>query len=180
MYEDLVAGLRICADGETSCSGCAYSRHDPNDPAYVRYCGIIRDSADAIEDLNRRLSEHTNAVRCLQCIHRRQPDGWCGFLQVRIRDDEFTCGNGERSIAKEFLNRKTVIDTVLDQMEKSNDPAEMRKRLMDIDVPEVKPVTHGTWIPVDDLEDAFDCSECVAMVSRRTNFCPRCGADMRR
>jgi len=36
----------------------------------------------------------------------------------------------------------------------------------------------GHWIPVDDKNDAFDCSECIAMVARKTNYCPRCGAKM--
>ena len=26
---------------------------------------------------------------------------------------------------------------------------------------------HGEWLPVDDLEDTFDCSECDAMVAKR-------------
>ena len=37
---------------------------------------------------------------------------------------------------------------------------------------------HGYWIPVDDKHDAWDCSECVAMVQKPTNFCPRCGSEM--
>ena len=37
----------------------------------------------------------------------------------------------------------------------------------------------GHWIKVDDEEPiAYDCSECVAMVSRRYRFCPDCGAKM--
>lgn len=36
----------------------------------------------------------------------------------------------------------------------------------------------GHWIPVDDKNDAFDCSECIAMVARKSNYCPRCGAKM--
>ena len=36
----------------------------------------------------------------------------------------------------------------------------------------------GHWIPVDEDNDAFDCSECIAMVARKTNYCPRCGAKM--
>lgn len=39
-------------------------------------------------------------------------------------------------------------------------------------------VKHGRWIPVDEKEDAFDCSECDAMVQRRCKFCPGCGAIM--
>lgn len=37
----------------------------------------------------------------------------------------------------------------------------------------------GHWLKVDDEEPiAYDCSECVAMVSRRYRFCPDCGAKM--
>lgn len=43
---------------------------------------------------------------------------------------------------------------------------------------DVAPVRHGRWLPVDELEDAFDCSECDAMVSKRLNYCPKCGAKM--
>lgn len=37
---------------------------------------------------------------------------------------------------------------------------------------------HGEWLPVDDALDAFDCSECDAMVQRKHNYCPKCGAKM--
>ena len=36
----------------------------------------------------------------------------------------------------------------------------------------------GYWIQVDDIADAFDCSECDARVSRKYNYCPKCGAKM--
>lgn len=42
--------------------------------------------------------------------------------------------------------------------------------------PANKPI--GRWIPVDDKFDAFDCSECGAMVSKQLNYCPECGAAM--
>lgn len=35
------------------------------------------------------------------------------------------------------------------------------------------------WIKVDDENDAFDCSECGAMVKRRCLYCPGCGSKMR-
>lgn len=31
------------------------------------------------------------------------------------------------------------------------------------------------WIVVDEMNDAFDCDNCPAMVSRPYNYCPRCG-----
>lgn len=43
---------------------------------------------------------------------------------------------------------------------------------------DVVEVRHGEWIPVDEKRDAFDCSECDAMVSRTMNYCPNCGARM--
>lgn len=36
----------------------------------------------------------------------------------------------------------------------------------------------GEWLPVDDKNDAWDCSLCGAMVGRKTNYCPRCGRRM--
>ena len=48
-------------------------------------------------------------------------------------------------------------------------------RIPAADVAEVRP---GEWIPVDEKRDAFDCSECDAMVSRMMNYCPNCGARM--
>lgn len=40
------------------------------------------------------------------------------------------------------------------------------------------PVVHGRWLPVDEKNDAFDCSECDIMVQKRLNYCPNCGAKM--
>lgn len=39
-------------------------------------------------------------------------------------------------------------------------------------------IRHGRWLPVNEKEDAFDCSECDAMVQQKHNFCPKCGAKM--
>ncbi len=33
----------------------------------------------------------------------------------------------------------------------------------------------NSWIVVDELNDAFDCDICPAMVKRPYNYCPRCG-----
>lgn len=43
---------------------------------------------------------------------------------------------------------------------------------------DAEPVRHGEWLPVDELYDAFDCSECDAMVHKPCNYCPKCGAKM--
>jgi len=57
-----------------------------------------------------------------------------------------------------------------------SEAAEMIAQLPAADVVEVR---HGRWLPVDDKMDAFDCSECDAMVSKRMNYCPNCGAKMK-
>lgn len=41
-----------------------------------------------------------------------------------------------------------------------------------------EPAKYGYWLPVDEKEDAFDCSECDAMVQKKHNFCPKCGVRM--
>ena len=42
---------------------------------------------------------------------------------------------------------------------------------------EAVPVVHGEWIFVGyGKPDAWDCSECNAMVGRKYNFCPNCGS----
>lgn len=48
------------------------------------------------------------------------------------------------------------------------------------DLPSVTPQRpRGEWIKVDDEEPiAYDCSECNSMVSRKYNYCPKCGAYM--
>lgn len=35
------------------------------------------------------------------------------------------------------------------------------------------------WFEVDDKHDAFDCSNCGAMVGRKCLYCPGCGAKMK-
>lgn len=37
----------------------------------------------------------------------------------------------------------------------------------------------GEWLPVDNTQNAFDCSLCDAMVSRKCLYCPGCGAKMK-
>ena len=43
---------------------------------------------------------------------------------------------------------------------------------------EAEPIRYGEWLPVDDKNDAFDCSECDVMVMKKHNYCPNCGARM--
>ena len=41
--------------------------------------------------------------------------------------------------------------------------------------PVVEEIPYIEWLPVDEEDDAFDCSNCGAMVTRRYNYCPLCG-----
>ena len=43
---------------------------------------------------------------------------------------------------------------------------------------EAEPTRFGEWLPVDEKNDAFDCSECDVMVMKKHNYCPNCGAKM--
>lgn len=60
-----------------------------------------------------------------------------------------------------------------------NDSVEMIavKAMIDC-APTINTERHGEWLPVDELYDAFDCSECDAMVHKPCNYCPKCGAKM--
>lgn len=53
--------------------------------------------------------------------------------------------------------------------------ADMRRRMGFKDTGNV---IHGQWLYVDGLKDAFDCSICGAMVKKKHDFCPKCGAMM--
>ena len=44
---------------------------------------------------------------------------------------------------------------------------------------EAEPIRYGEWLPMDDKNDAFDCSECDVMVMKKHNYCPNCGAKMK-
>lgn len=47
---------------------------------------------------------------------------------------------------------------------------------------DVRPVVRGRWvygIVRADIPIPLECSACEWQVTRRTNFCPNCGADMR-
>lgn len=71
---------------------------------------------------------------------------------------------------------KAIANDLPEQVRYSREDAGDCIRYMD--AADVAPVRHGRWVPVDEEEDAFDCSECNAMVRRRHNFCPNCGAKM--
>ena len=50
----------------------------------------------------------------------------------------------------------------------------------DCPIIEVSPrqVQIGEWIAVDPSHDAFDCSNCTAMVRHKVQYCPKCGSYM--
>ena len=52
MYEELIKALRHCAN--SSCEHCAYLKQDEN--CFVKFCGILKEAADAIEDLENKLN----------------------------------------------------------------------------------------------------------------------------
>lgn len=52
---------------------------------------------------------------------------------------------------------------------------------------EAKPVIHGEWIVHEWAEESegylipnFECSQCHTWERKKSNFCPECGADMRK
>ena len=57
------------------------------------------------------------------------------------------------------------------------------ERILDTIPPaDVRPVKRGRWvygIVRADIPIPLECSACEWQVTRRTNFCPNCGADMR-
>ena len=55
-----------------------------------------------------------------------------------------------------------------------------REAILNAPTFEAEPIRYGKWLPVDDKNDAFDCSECDVMVMRKHNYCPNCGAKMRK
>ena len=49
---------------------------------------------------------------------------------------------------------------------------------------DVKPIVYGNWVPIDDEpHEDFECDRCGYIICGEefaTNFCPNCGADMRK
>ena len=66
MYDELIASLEVCSSNSEECTGCEYSRPDPSDPCYVRYCGIIEEAAKAIKTLQSELRNCRNEL-CYRC-----------------------------------------------------------------------------------------------------------------
>lgn len=67
------------------------------------------------------------------------------------------------------------------------DKCDAKRRLGDIPTADVQPVVHGHWIKTGqsficpDKFICYSCSECGYDIEKiKFNYCPNCGADMRR
>lgn len=73
MYEDLIKALRDCAND--SCEHCAYLKQGEN--CFVKFCGILQDAADAIEELKNNVEQYKlylqDAIKDLQSAHKELP-----------------------------------------------------------------------------------------------------------
>lgn len=69
-----------------------------------------------------------------------------------------------------FMN--PIIDTLARYEEIGLTPEEI------VQLSDKEHIEHGEWIPVDEMEDAFDCSICDAMVMFRYAYCPKCKSRM--
>ena len=110
MYEALINSLRVCAGNDISCEGCLFAKQDPNEPAYVRYCGIIQEAADALEKLAKENESMEHVIHCCQCKFWNEKNGKCGISLEIIDDPNFFCANGEKDLSKEYIDRKTLLD----------------------------------------------------------------------
>lgn len=180
MYEALISSLRVCAGNDISCEGCLFAKQDPNAPAYVRYCGIIQEAADALEKLTKENESMEHVIHCCQCKFWNEKNGKCGISLEIIDDPNFFCANGEKDLSKEYIDRKTLLQTAIDMVGHGCYAWELADRIAELEPANARQVVNGMWLAVDDMEDAFDCSRCGAMVQKRVNFCPRCGADMQK
>lgn len=91
----------------------------------------------------------------------------------------------------ELPTENTEDGEVIADVRKANEYLEHNKQLslfvQLIEAVEVAEPKRGRWIkyvsPIpeeDDGVEAWDCSECSAMVNYPTNYCPKCGARMER
>ena len=61
------------------------------------------------------------------------------------------------------------------------------QNLKDVPAADVREVVHGKWIPVTNGRGGSECNQCHAYapshqcgVEYKSNYCPNCGADMRK
>lgn len=180
MYEALINSLRICSNDDSDCLGCVYSKTYPNEPMFITECGILDEAADALEDLSKKNESMEQVVHCWQCMFWNERNGKCGVTLDIIDDPDFFCAHGDRDLSKDYVDKETVIRAVIDLMPSGADLTEILDCIGGLEPADVRPVLNGMWLAVDDKDDAFDCSRCGAMVQKRVNYCPRCGASMRK
>lgn len=85
-------------------------------------------------------------------------------------------------MADDLISRQALLDA-FDEFEPAEEYEyehdmwlDMRMDVIHAPSIEAEPVRHGRWLPVDEKNDAFDCSECDSMVSNKFNYCPHCGS----
>lgn len=88
----------------------------------------------------------------------------------------------EQEPCDDCISRQAVLDLIVANHTELNGLNVVMYSPLYKDIKQLPSVTPepkmGYWIQVDDIADAFDCSECDAMVSRKYNYCPKCGAKM--
>ena len=83
-------------------------------------------------------------------------------------------------MAKEYIEIENAVNIASSYYGLNHNQARgFRADLKRASAANVRENVRGEWIPVDELNDAFDCSVCDVMVSKRLNYCPNCGAEMR-
>ena len=115
------------------------------------------------------------AYQLTGCTERECKDGAYEWLQ-NVTDEE-----------PELIDRQAAIKLLNEMQDKATTGLEdvtlyrAIKVLREMPTIEAEPVKRGEWI--DNGEDKFICSACKGYVYRwfgKSDFCPRCSADMRR
>lgn len=88
----------------------------------------------------------------------------------------------------DYIEREKVFDIIAEVFEFAEDAEEaifeLNSCVKALPSADVRPVTPGGWIGVDDEPfEAWECGRCGKVVEDEyrllPNFCPNCGADMR-
>ena len=86
----------------------------------------------------------------------------------------------------EYIEREKAFDAVFEQFCASSDETEVAlnaaiEEIRAIPAADVRPVLRGNWIDHQEGRWIYaKCSECCTVHDVKSNFCPNCGADMRR
>ena len=87
---------------------------------------------------------------------------------------------------KEELARQRVLDTptpspaYLRYVAQFNERTALKHDIADAPTVEAVPVVHGEWIGGKWYKECSVCSEVFTPTTTLPNFCPKCGADMRK